>query len=414
MSDPVSNVQIEDVLSSIRRLVAQGDKAKREKRREYGDDNDASAPVEKLVLTPALRISEGEDQSTGSAEDAESDVASDGAFVLTAEEHAVDRETEALKDIFVGEPHQVPETPDLQSLLGVRDDPLDFVESDVDAPEDDPVVEAVLEDVAEEEADVETAATEEVETSRASLEATIAALEAAVTSSTEEFEPDGSEVAFSSSWEDDAAEEPTEELEVAPVEVDEVDAEENDADDGVLVLRNFVSSRSGPANDDAEPAVAAEESEFVASDADMIEPDVMDEAQEVDAVEPIEAKDTAVEANEHGRIFRVVPDQPVDEPKEEAVAGPVGPSTGKPLSVEEDDFGDEMIGGEDLPAALEDDDMSTALAAGVELDEEVLKEIVSQVLKGELEGKLGETITRNVRRLVRREINRVLTHQELQ
>lgn len=413
MSDPVSNVQIEEVLSSIRSLVSRGDKAKREKRREYGDDNDTSNPVEKLVLTPALRISEEEDQSTGPAEDAESDAASVGAFVLTAEEHAVDRETEALKDIFVGEPHQVPETPDLQSLLGVRDDPLDFVESYVVAPEDDPVVEAVLEDVAEE-ADVETAATEEVETSRASLEATIAALEAAVTSSTEEFEPDGSKVAFSSSWKGDADEEPAEELEVAPVEADEVDAEEDDANDGVLVLRNFVSNRSGPANEDVEPAVATDESEFVASDVDTIEPDAMEMASETDAVEPIEAEDTADEANEHGRIFCVVSDQPVDETKEEAIAGPVGPSTGTPLSFDEDDFGDEMIGGEDLPAALDDDDMSTALAAGVALDEEVLKKIVSQVLKGELEGELGETITRNVRRLVRREINRVLTHQELQ
>ncbi|MEM8996138.1 MAG: hypothetical protein AAGF23_15230, partial [Acidobacteriota bacterium] len=54
MSDPVTNMEIEDVLSSIRRLVAEGDKAKQEKKKEYGD---ASTEAERFVLTPALRIS---------------------------------------------------------------------------------------------------------------------------------------------------------------------------------------------------------------------------------------------------------------------------------------------------------------------------------------------------------------------
>jgi len=51
MSDPMSNREIEDVLSSIRRLVTQG------------DAQPAAAPSSgKLVLTPAFRVAEAEPQ----------------------------------------------------------------------------------------------------------------------------------------------------------------------------------------------------------------------------------------------------------------------------------------------------------------------------------------------------------------
>lgn len=59
MSDPVTNVEIEDVLSSIRRLVADGD-------RRSGDDRPAPSPAADdldgpLVLTPSLRIGHEDD-----------------------------------------------------------------------------------------------------------------------------------------------------------------------------------------------------------------------------------------------------------------------------------------------------------------------------------------------------------------
>ncbi len=50
MSDPVTNVEIEDVLSSIRRLVSTEDRPGKS-----GADAAASAP-DKLVLTPSLRV----------------------------------------------------------------------------------------------------------------------------------------------------------------------------------------------------------------------------------------------------------------------------------------------------------------------------------------------------------------------
>jgi len=48
------------------------------------------------------------------------------------------------------------------------------------------------------------------------------------------------------------------------------------------------------------------------------------------------------------------------------------------------------------------------------LDEESLRELVSDIVRQELQGALGERITRNVRKLVRREIHRALTAQDLE
>jgi len=48
------------------------------------------------------------------------------------------------------------------------------------------------------------------------------------------------------------------------------------------------------------------------------------------------------------------------------------------------------------------------------IDEAALREMVSEIVRAELQGALGERITRNVRKLVRREIHRALTAQDLE
>lgn len=59
--------------------------------------------------------------------------------------------------------------------------------------------------------------------------------------------------------------------------------------------------------------------------------------------------------------------------------------------------------------------MGAAIAADDQLlDEDALRELVSEIVRAELQGALGERITRNVRKLVRREIHRALTAQELE
>lgn len=47
------------------------------------------------------------------------------------------------------------------------------------------------------------------------------------------------------------------------------------------------------------------------------------------------------------------------------------------------------------------------------IDEDVLRDMVADIVRSELQGELGERITRNVRKLVRREINRALAGQDL-
>lgn len=70
----------------------------------------------------------------------------------------------------------------------------------------------------------------------------------------------------------------------------------------------------------------------------------------------------------------------------------------------------------------DDDTVASALADEIEtladdtdapvIDEAVLRELVSEIVRQELQGPLGERITRNVRKLVRREIHRVLASQD--
>ncbi|MFA8384577.1 MAG: hypothetical protein ACEPO2_03080 [Pelagibaca sp.] len=51
-------------------------------------------------------------------------------------------------------------------------------------------------------------------------------------------------------------------------------------------------------------------------------------------------------------------------------------------------------------------------ASALEIDEETLRQMVVDIVRQELQGALGERITRNVRKLVRREIHRMLISQD--
>lgn len=105
MSDPVSNVEIEDVLSSIRRLVSEDSRAKPAPR---------PAPPERLVLTPALRVPDPEDQAQQTPE-----TGADAPLVLEGARHstvAADPEDRALLQM----PEQAVE--DQAELAGPVDD----------------------------------------------------------------------------------------------------------------------------------------------------------------------------------------------------------------------------------------------------------------------------------------------------
>ena len=138
MSDLVTNVAIEDVLSSIRRLVADGEEIRVS---AVSPENTDPAPIiqpERFVLTPALRVAE---TPTPHAE----------------EQIDLSPASEALAAQFVA---PAPEPLILRSIVKIEE-PL--VHDAMSAFE------------------------------RASLEATIAELESAVTDERNEWEPDGSE-----------------------------------------------------------------------------------------------------------------------------------------------------------------------------------------------------------------------------
>lgn len=343
MSDSMSNVEIEDVLSSIRRLVAEGDKIKKEKKREYGD---LSSPAERLVLTSAHRVEDSEVSHTElRASDAEPETSDLDA---ADQKDGADKENERVEtlEIFVGEPHAVND--------------LEPVEADNNSGEDQApnnVQPLVLKN-------------ENAASPRESLEATIAALEAAVEGDPSEFEPDGSEVSSTPSWGD------------APIAA-------------------FNSRRDDDQPDDA-PAETARHS-------------VQDQIETSGQPQTAEAESPKVLGPE-SRIFRVIPDTPPeDEVRGIHASRKESEETASPIQQEsfDEDFGDEMIGGETRELAS-DDNFEAALSENILMDEELMRKVVSEVLKGELEGRLGDTITRNVRKLVRREIHRVLTHQELE
>jgi hypothetical protein len=141
MSEPMTNIEIEDVLSSIRRLVSE-------------DVTKAKARPALLMLTPALRVAGSEESRTDPAAPADA---------------AQDRE-------------EAPsETPASDRVMPVSVDP---------APEADPPDSAPSDSAPSDERAAEAGATGAAEIS---LEERIADLEAAIGQSEEEFEPDGSE-----------------------------------------------------------------------------------------------------------------------------------------------------------------------------------------------------------------------------
>lgn len=101
MSDPVTNVEIEDVLSSIRRLVSESGGAQAEAREaskvfenkapkpETGAETPAEKPavLEKLVLTPSLRVAEAPEAVVESEDTSEPEAEPENEAVHEAEEH---------------------------------------------------------------------------------------------------------------------------------------------------------------------------------------------------------------------------------------------------------------------------------------------------------------------------------------
>ncbi|MDP3265110.1 MAG: hypothetical protein U1E06_15690 [Tabrizicola sp.] len=406
MSEPLSNHEIEDVVSSIRRLVSA---EPRTRTRDLGFD--------KLLLTPALRVVpdvQPEPLVLATAVQEPQAPAVEAAAGAEIHHLAVEAEVAAVPEA------AMPEVPD--TVLELVSDPVSEPLAALDTgsfASAGPVADASAgpdgQTVAEPGA-------EPGDQTIAAIKAALAEPEAAEAVTGHDAAPQaqaGAEQAanlasspvraaatlhlIDAEWEDEIWEEP--ELTLAELAEGVEDAElVSDAADGTADARMsltmgypeqpvpfFAHPRSrapadlGPVSDGRaeEPAVAADA---------VAEPVVAEAA----SAEPVIAEPVIAEP--------VIPEPVIAEPVLAGLA--VTP----PEPVAEASADDPDSGSDEMALALQAEEAEgTDLEPGYAMvDEDVLNEIVRDLIREELQGALGERITRNVRKLVRAEINRAL------
>ncbi|WIY23533.1 hypothetical protein [Parasedimentitalea psychrophila] len=409
MSEPVTHAEIEDVLSSIRRLVSEDGRETVVPGRPAAT---TGKPVARLVLTPCLRVAD--DLVDAAANDTQA-VDTQTVETQAVETQAVEAQTEpqlsdlaskietAIFESGLAEPsddkpegqpsagsetdHLVDETHEYAVAESHSVDPEDHCDDTFlhavapiavnpqagDAPWHDPgatlfAAAGGADSIADSAVEVETPDEAKPVTSFAEK---IAALEAAIGQGDEQWEPDGEpgEANAATAVETLAWEDLEDELvEVAPLGV----AEADDCAD------------SDPQRD--------------------ITPEIAPE------IAPEKVSESAAE------IIPEIAPEFTPETAPESVAAFDPPSFDRP---EFDQPGIDQPGAEPLEAihlaeqAVADEVLDALAADEAVMDEESLRELVADIVREELQGALGERITRNVRKLVRREIHRALAVQDL-
>jgi len=356
MSDPVTNVEIEDVLSSIRRLVSEDSRPKFDRQvLEKNDENvedfsatDAGTP-EKLVLTAALRVADPIVDPVGEAafENAEPDAIAEGEVVSFTSPDTGNWPSDSEHGVLDADSLDADETDEIADGFHTSsEDEPQF--SAPDTPDKaDPA--AYFSD----EPDSSGAQIAQVDTShQPSLETRIAEVENAVADQHDQWEPDGED-------EGDNAATPVEALSWE----DHVADQQADQDHGEDTSEEIKAHGHNTAEDHDADHPEGDQAEYTAEDTDTApDPHAFDD--EIETADPaLQTQDFADDATDI-----------------ETVA-----------ASDIDLFGDDTI-----------------------LDEDALREMVSEIVRQELQGALGERITRNVRKLVRREIHRALASQDLE
>lgn len=362
MSEPGTKLEIEDVLSSIRRLVSQDAPVTRLAAVPTPVE-DAVDEAQCLVLTPALRVAQ------------EADTSADAEDLPQAEAPLDMAETEQL-------------LADAEAALAETDAVLEDAETALDEAWGLPAEEALSDEA-------ERALGDDL----AQLESTIAEMEAAIAESGVEFEPeqghafaaDGApplvdlpEEFDAETFAEDAVEPPGE---GEAVTLDEAEFVESDA--AVIEEAELVASEA--------EASLAQEAEFSQEDPSDVDPDLHDEAWTTadGGMDWAEAALNLARGAEPRRLQ--LSDVELVETPDEAPRSSYS----------------------DLRDALETDDEAEFIEAEQNLfdeamiDEAGLRDLVAQLIREELRGALGERITQNVRKLVRREIQRALMGQDL-
>ncbi len=127
-----------------------------------------------------------------------------------------------------------------------------------------------------------------------------------------------------------------------------------------------------------------------------------------DTADTVVAKPSAGRADTPEITASASPEITVDAPDDLAeTASPIDRDT-RPPEAEETEFGRNVIPPEE-PTTINFAEEEESI-----LDEETLRDLVSEMVREELQGELGDRITRNVRKLVRREIQRALASREFE
>ncbi|MEM9584985.1 MAG: hypothetical protein AAGA08_17880 [Pseudomonadota bacterium] len=402
MSDPVTNVEdVEDVLSSIRRLVTDTSKERRERDEvaETSEPAEAGSRPDALVLTSALRIDEPEAPET------------------SAENVTTPSELESLRRAVLGDYDDDEDEPDLQIEASASTTapwsakpPEDYYEDEPVEPLDAPVSEFST-DTPEEDSDDETSSEAHAEDT-ADVEETVDVLE-------EELEQDAQASAIETEeaeLQDTDAERqsPSAEEHAAPsAEIHAFDAGafEAIADDAE---QDEDLAADAPSEDIEEHAEKVADAEELSEDDDAAEA-AEDAVAELDEPEPAHDEITGAETHdpqEELAEFETHSDGH-DEVETVGIASFLR-SSAQPrdglaagFDVEEPDTATMFDDDEDDAPKVDLGDMDEAV-----IDEEMLRDLVAEIVREELTGAMGERITRNVRKLVRREIHRAMVARE--
>ncbi len=360
MSEPVTHAEIEDVLSSIRRLVS-----------EDGRDSvlaGVPAPARtsppRLVLTPSLRVA-----------DVAPDTAKDFAPKNTVAEDATSRQPEPQLDEIPVETATDLNGADLGSLQEAEPD------EDITATGDEIEIAA---DVIPDEVYVDDAAVDPLSQG-----------DVIVLQSAELVAEDGEPPADETQPEDAPWRDPDATLFAAAGVADMLADGGAEAADEVKSAVSFAEK------------IAALEAVIGQADGEW-EPDgESGEDNSGTAVETLAWEDLEEETIEAPDVDAAA-DFVVDASPQAATSAPeIDPSE---FELPE---ADTLDAGRVAEQAVTDEVLGGISADETVMDEETLRELVADIVREELQGALGERITRNVRKLVRREIHRALAVQDL-
>ncbi len=435
MSDPQTNPDIEDVLSSIRRLVSEHAKPAQTRRVEPADDDPG-----RLVLTPALRVAEddapgadGADEIDTSGPDADVDAARDAP---QPGPHQADPDAAVAAEMTEGESVAEMFAADLDADTAPADGASDMdgqkaaePEHDADAPGNGPLhLSDPVPPAADAEPDAEDDATPwqgheaASDTSSApesgddetreipSLEATIAELEAVINRSGETWDPEADEASIARGeampWEDWTGSEGD-----APFEAPgshAADTHRASTDTGSMDTDAAVAPEPSAAavrHDGATEGDAASRTEPGETPEKTPEMTLAETAAGTGDAATQDDSTSREDAAPDGHDYDDGPPETLF-PEDAAVLASVHALR----ETQDTDGFTERLGAR---SAADEDRFDFFGEDESILDEEALRDLVAEIVRKELQGALGERITRNVRKLVRREIHRALASQEL-